>query len=625
MTLMLTSSASYFLERRHGQRPMFAITLMLIAWTTLTLGTATSGIGRLFPPVLVAAPIFSGYIGPSLFIYTRQLTTPHKPASLRWFWLGIFGTTYSVLSLSMPDGLHYATQAIVHQQAYWHPVLSPIMTMQSIQLVSFSVVSTGLITRAFWTGSRPDLRQTQFWLLITCWTCLVILLVTSVLPIFNITLIEVEPAAMTLPIALVGLMGVRALGDEMASLQTGQTDARAGRMESLGRMARGLAHDLNNILSAIVGHAELTAYKVKDQAAALNHLKQIIRDSERAAELLNRMMTYSGRLDRPRKVIDPLPAIETAFHSIQPLQPSSCRMTLEITNTLPLIRIEPSALSSAIENLLSNALFALEGRTGRVTLRAFVESRASIPPDAFGRPLDNQGTLRIEVEDTGRGMNTAEASRALEPFFSTRPNGKGLGLVSVLSTVRGAGGALWFSSEPGSGTRFVLWLPVALPLSSSTPFTDRALATHALVVDDSPEIRGVFEQLLSTFGMTAHGCPSAEATIDFLERSDVPELELALVDIRLGAMDGIELGHRLLHHYGFSAIIFVSGDEPGPRLAQFSDQPVAFIRKPASREAIMAALGELGFHLPTAEPPRALIGHGRRPGVSNTSPPASIL
>ena len=79
----------------------------------------------------------------------------------------------------------------------------------------------------------------------------------------------------------------------------------------------------------------------------------------------------------------------------------------------------------------------------------------------MGVSLNHQKTLRIEVEDNGRGMSPEQMSRAPEPFYSSRPNGKGLGLVNVLSTVKGANGALWMSSEPGAGSRFVIWLPEA--------------------------------------------------------------------------------------------------------------------------------------------------------------------
>lgn len=593
MTLLLTASTSYFFERHHRRRPMFALTLMLIAWCTVTLGTAISGVGRMFPLVLVLAPFLSGYAGPALFIYTRQLTTPQRPASLKWLWLGVFGTTYSILSLILPGGLDYATQSIVQGKPYWHEILSPFMLAQAIQLVTFTLLSTALITHTYWTGSRPDLRRTQFWLLVTCWSSLCILVLTSVLPNFKIILTQVEPALMTLPIAVVGCLSVRALGQELQSQHAGQAEIRAHRMDSLGRMARGLAHDLNNVLAAVIGHAELAKMKLPRDAPAELHLRQIIEGSQRAAALMNRMMTYSGRVDREHDPIAPKEPIEAAFYSVQPLQEASCRMTIELDDELPMTCIDPIELSSAIGNLLSNAIQALPQGRGRITLRAFAEPLAEIPSDAVGAPISGVPALRIEVEDSGRGMTEAQASRALEPFYSSRPDGKGLGLVGVLSTVKGAGGALWFRSERDVGTRFVIWLPTSTAEPRREPELRTKRPDRALVIDDDAEITQVLALLLESMDIQAQCFESGERTLNFLRSPQCPEFQLAIVDIRLRAMDGIELSHRLLHHHGVSGILLISGDEPGPRLAQFSDLPVVFRRKPLSLSGLHEALDEL--------------------------------
>jgi signal transduction histidine kinase len=343
VTLLLTSAASYFLDRQHNRRPLFALTMLLIAWSTVALGSATSGVGRLFPPVLVAAPLLSGFTGPALFIYTRQLTTPERPASLWWLALGLFGTTYSVLSLVIPAGLDGAIQALVYPKPYWHPLLSPLMVIQSLQLVTFALLSTGLITWAYVARSRPDLRQTQFWLLVICWTTVCIVVLTNVLPNFKILLTQVEPAVMTLPFAVVGCLSVRALGAELTSRHEEQVEIRAQRMESLGRMARGMAHDLNNVLAAVVGHAELAAMKLPTGAPAAQHLQQVLEGSEQAAALMKRMMTYSGRVDRSHPAIDPRAHLEAAFQALAPLQGPACRMSLALEDGLPLARIDPSS------------------------------------------------------------------------------------------------------------------------------------------------------------------------------------------------------------------------------------------------------------------------------------------
>ena len=598
VTLLMAAAASYFLERRHGQRPMFALTLVLISWVMLTLGTALSGVGRIFPPILVAAPLFSGFIGPALYIYTRQVTQPERSVSLKWLFLGGFGTVYSVLSLTLPGGLDFATESIVHNRPYWHPILSPPMVAQSIQLVIFVVLSTALITRAVWSGRHPDLKQRQFWLFVTCWTCVLIVILTSVLPNFGILLTGVQPALVTLPIAVVGCLSVRALGAELGSAHASRIEVRTNRMESLGRMARGMAHDLNNVLTGVVGHAEMARVQYADGKPVEPHLEQIIEGSQRASELLNRMMTYSGRVDRVGDPVDPRTPIEAAFQAIAPLQESSVQMRIELDAELPSVCIDPAALSSVVDNLLVNATQALEGREGRITLRAVREEVSTLPPDTIGSELDGVACLRVEVEDNGVGMTPAQASRALEPFYSSRAEGKGLGLVGVLSTIKGACGALWFSSTEGSGTRFVFWLPEAAELSSPPESFGEHIPCRVLVVDDEPDIARVFVEFLKALGMEVSCVQSGEAAIALLTQPSTSAIDLAVVDIRLGEMDGIELGHRLLHDHGCSRILLISGDEPGPRLAQFEGQPMVFRRKPLTLQDLREALAALDISTP---------------------------
>ena len=121
---------------------------------------------------------------------------------------------------------------------------------------------------------------------------------------------------------------------------------------------------------------------------------------------------------------------------------------------------------------------------------------------------------------------------------------------------------------------------------------------RALVVDDDPKVTEILFEILQELGMDVTCCQSGEATVALMEHSTQPIPDIAIVDIRLGAMDGIELGHRLLHHYGFTAILLISGDEPGPRVAQFEGQPVDFVRKPLTVEQLWKSLQSLQLKPP---------------------------
>ena len=572
---------SYYLERRNKQIPMLALVFGIVGWSSLTLGAATSGVGRFMPVILVGAPLLSGYLGPALFICTKQLTVPHQKVSLKWLFLGGFGTIHSVLALTIPKGLDPAIQSIVYKQPYMHPILSPIMMVHGIQLVGFIIVSTFLITRAYINVSNPDLRRTQFWLMSICWTTLVIIVFTNILPTLKVVVTEIQPALITIPIAFVGLLCIKALGEETWTIHTQRLHERNVRMDSIGRMAKGLAHDLNNVLSTILGHAEIAKLKVSG-GEEHPHLEQIIGATQRAAALIERMLAYSSDHYTNAKIIDPQQSIRTIFDSVATLQKTDVSMLLELSETLPQIRIDEADLESAIQNLLQNGLNALGEGGGRITLRGAYEERTNLPFAFIGQDINGQPSLRIEIEDTGQGMSQEEASRALEPFFSTNATGKGLGLVNVLSAVKGAGGALWFQSELGVGTRFVFWVPEASGTKSTKLNSEHSnfMTPRVLLVEDDPAVAQVLKQMLGSLNMTVEHYTQSEHVLDAIDSGAVFGFDLGVLDVRLGEMDGIELGHHLLNTQNVRALLFVSGDEPGLRIKQFEGNKVHFLRKP---------------------------------------------
>ena len=360
MVYVFAAACSYFLERRSRRPPMFALIFLLFAWCLLTLGSAISGLGEHYPVLLVGAPFFSGYIGPALYIYTKQLTAPHDRVSLKWMLFGLLGTTHSCLALVIPNGLDCVVQSILHKEPYIHPILSPIMMVHGTQLVAFSLLSTFLITRCYIRKQNPDLRRTQFWLMTICWTSIVIMVFTNILPTFKIIINDLQPALFTLPTAIVGALSIKAFGEETILGRTNRINQRKVRMESLGRMARGMAHDLNNVLATIMGHAEIVKIKTKTDKAAASHLEQIIFGSQRAALLIDRMLTYSGKKSLVSNRINPGEKLQAIFDSVSTLQPSCLVMNIVLEENLPQIQMDETEFDSAIQNLLQNSLNAVQ-------------------------------------------------------------------------------------------------------------------------------------------------------------------------------------------------------------------------------------------------------------------------
>ena len=571
MLHFFTAVCSFYLERQNKQPPIFALIFFIAGWCTITLGSATSGLGRTFPVLLVGAPFLSGYLGSAIYIYTRRLTTPHKRVSLKWLFLGMFGTVHSILALVIPNGLDAVIQSILHKEPYIHPLLSPIMLIHGLQLVSFITISTFLITKAYIAKTHPDLRQSQFWLLIICWTGLVIIVFTNILPTFRVIITEIQPAIITFPFAIVGGLSIKAFAEESTKNLQSKIQQRKTRMDSLGRLARGMAHDLNNVLSTILGHADMAKLKTQRGGETLPHLNQVILGSHRASLLIDRMLTYSGKRYQDAAPLDPKQRIVSLFNSVATLQPDCVSMHIEISDTLPAVRFDESELDSTILNLLQNGIQALPQNKGRIILRVLEETNTQLPSDFIGNSLNGLSTLRVEVEDTGVGMTEEQALRALEPFFSTRAAGKGLGLVNVLSAVKGSGGAIWFQSTPKVGTRFVFWIPAATEIEHCRVgnYLKDISTLQILIVEDDKEVASVLMEMLISLGISPQYKSRGEDVLELLRMDDLPEFDIAILDVRLDGIDGIELGHHLLAEEKVKNLLFISGDEPGQRLQQF--------------------------------------------------------
>ncbi len=154
--------------------------------------------------------------------------------------------------------------------------------------------------------------------------------------------------------------------------------------------------------------------------------------------------------------------------------------------------------------------------------------------------------------------------------------------MNVLSAVKGAGGALWFQSELGIGTRFVFWIPEATGAKSAplTSSKSKMATLSVLLVEDDLEVAQVLKQMLRNLNMTVKHYTQSKQVLNAIDSDAFFGFDLGVLDVRLGEMDGIELGHHLLSNQNVQALLFVSGDEPGLRIKQFDGGKVHFLRKP---------------------------------------------
>jgi PAS domain S-box-containing protein len=257
----------------------------------------------------------------------------------------------------------------------------------------------------------------------------------------------------------------------------------AQRLAGLATLAGGVAHELNNLLTAILGHAHLARAEAAPGAAVRPHLDEIDAASRRAADLCRQVRAYAGK---GRFVVGPLDlnrVVAEAAVLLRPALPARAELELRPA-TLPAVQGDAAQLGQAVVNLVLNAAEALGDAPGRITVATAAEElgRAALAGLRLGAGLTPGRFAVLEVSDTGHGMDEATRARAFEPFFSTRFPGRGLGLSAVEGIVRGHGGALEVRSEPGRGATFRLYLPVAASAAPPTPAWTCSGAV--LVIDD---------------------------------------------------------------------------------------------------------------------------------------------
>jgi signal transduction histidine kinase/CheY-like chemotaxis protein len=593
--LLSTAFMGFQVERyRAPSRGMFTLCVGTLAWSVLWVGIANGGVGKTVPEAFGGSQLLSGFAAPAFYIYCRSVVNPLRPASRRWLLFGLIGVSYSMAAFNMEGGAKWIQALILDGQRVWHPVLSTTFVAHTAETVFFGLTATWIVFRAWQTTVEPVHKRTLMWLLaaglsgfaaVICGNLLPILGWMDALPFLPLT---------TLPMALLAFRSLRRL----AALGRGDGEeawgSRRASVQGYERMARGVAHDINNLLSGIVGHAELASIDLGEDHSAESHLSAIRRSAEGVGEVQSRLLSMGSAQPRwSGAPVDARAILEEAVGAVRSLTPEGVTLSLDVHGELPMVGGVGSELHTALVNLLRNAQEACEVDGGAIRAWATYEPSAVIGSRALGGELDGQPAVRIEVEDNGAGMDESTRESLFEPYFSTKGSARGLGLTSVIACVRGAGGSLAVDSEPSRGSRFVLWLPLAAEGQDrevrTPPPVPQAAVDNWPVVDDDDRVREALVELLGTLGAKARAaCSSADARAIVDESA---HFGAALVDIRMPGMDGFDLARALLDSRKVHRVVLMSADEAAGAVGDaFEGEPVAFLRKPITRAALQAKL-----------------------------------
>lgn len=333
---------------------------------------------------------------------------------------------------------------------------------------------------------------------------------------------------------------------EIAAREAAQMQlAHAQRMEALGQLAGGIAHDINNVLQAVSGGAALIERRPGDPAAVRRMARMVGEAAERGSSVTRRLLAFSRRGDLRSEAVDPDALLADIRDILVHTLGAGVGVRVEAEPDLPALLADKGQLETVLLNLATNARDAMDGR-GVIVFSAALEEHPR-PGDAPPlSPLEPGAYVRLVVADTGPGMPPGVLARATEPFFTTKPHGKGTGL--GLATARGfaeqSGGGLLVESEPGQGARVSIWLPVAEGAPGTDAPTPRGSAAppeahRILLVDDEALVRRITAEGLEAAGFSVLAAPGAAAALELLDGGE--SVDLLVSDLSMPDMDGLAL------------------------------------------------------------------------------------
>ncbi len=369
------------------------------------------------------------------------------------------------------------------------------------------------------------------------------------------------------------------------------------KMEAIGRLAGGVAHDFNNILTAIGGYSDLLLADLPPDDRRRHDVEEIHQATQRAAALTQQLLAFSRRQVLQPKVINLNALVPDIEKMLRRLIGEDILFATVLHPRLGNVRADPGQLEQVIVNLAVNARDAMSDG-GRLTIEtrnveldeAYTAEHPAVKPGRY---------VMLAVTDTGVGMDQETKARIFEPFFSTKVRGKGtgLGLATVYGIVQQTGGHIWPYSEPGRGTTMRVYLPrvdaPADPIEHSrdaAPETLRGSET-ILVVEDEAPVRAVTRQLLERNGYTVLEAPDGAAALALVDgAAGGRHIDLLLTDVIMPGMSGRELAVQLNARRPNVRVLFMSGYtddavvrhgmlEPGLAYLEKPFRPTALLRK----------------------------------------------
>ena len=390
------------------------------------------------------------------------------------------------------------------------------------------------------------------------------------------------------PVASVGT-----IRDITENKHTQEALQSASRLEATATLAGGIAHDFNNLMAAVLGNAELLALRIPEDADNTRMLEAIAKAAEQAGHLAQQMLAfarggkYETSLINLNEVIEDILRLEQ--HSFEP------RIAVESDLQADLwgVKADPNQMSQVVMNLSINAVEAIEGE-GRITISTHNEVRDLAQEEGLAL-LDPGNYVCLEVRDYGCGMSEEVQARVFEPFFSTKFQGRGLGLAAVYGIVRNHNGHIFLDSTEGAGTTFQIYLPAVenQPRKHSVPNAKLPLGHETvLLIDDERMVLEAIQRLLERLGYRVLTAPNGEEGVAVAEQ-DTP-IDLIVLDMAMPVMNGQEAFPLLRKAQPNAKVVICSGFELGEAAQALLEKGASlFLQKPLRLQDLAIKLREV--------------------------------
>jgi len=360
------------------------------------------------------------------------------------------------------------------------------------------------------------------------------------------------------------------------------------KLESLGIMAGGIAHDFNNLLVGVMANTHLALTQLPEDSPVRSAIERIDLAAQHSADLCQQLLAYTGRgrfnaetLSVNQVILDIVDLMGTAISKRAALR-------FSLADESPLILADVAQIRQILLNLITNASDALQRNDGIITIgTGIADADESLMENLHPDPGLEPGRYAwIEISDTGCGMDAETIERIFDPFFTTKFMGRGLGLAAVLGIVRGHGGGIHVTSQPGEGSAFRLYFPALEGPAPAAPSDDQPAALRSasghtvLVVDDEDLVRNSARRVLEQAGFRVISARDGKRALD-LVRSRRHEIDLVLLDLTMPRLSGMETLKELRRLRFDRPVILTSGyAEADSNEDSVEDPACSFLQKP---------------------------------------------